>query len=51
MTQPDKIGFYGKGGGDVAKARADARKAGENTEKKFSKVKAYNGTVQPQPKN
>ena len=47
MSANDKIGLYGKGVVDVAKARADARKAGEHAEKNFSKTKRYNCTVQP----
>jgi hypothetical protein len=49
MNTSDKIGLYGKGASDVAKARADAKKAAEHAEKNFSKTKAYNCTVQPQP--
>ena len=51
MTTTDKIGLYGKGAADVAKARADAKKAAEHAEKNFSKSKSYNCTVQPQPKD
>jgi hypothetical protein len=51
MKPSDKIGLYGKGASDVAKARADAKKAAEHSAKTFSKAKAYNGTVQPQPKH
>jgi hypothetical protein len=47
----DKIGLYGKGASDVAKARAEAKKAAEHAAKTFSKTKAYNCTVQPQPRN
>jgi len=50
MTALDKIGLYGKGSADVTKARADAKKAAEHAAKVFSKTKAYNCTVQPQPK-
>lgn len=50
MITLDKIGLYGKGAADVAKARADAKKAAEHTAKNFSKQKTYNCTVQPQPK-
>ena len=49
MTTSDKIGLYGKGAGDASKARADAKKAAEHAAKNFSKTKAYNCTVQPQP--
>ena len=49
MIANDKIGLYGKGLADVAKARADAKKAAENAEKNFSKTKRYNCTVQPKP--
>ena len=45
----EKIGLYGKGASDVAKARADAKKATEHAAKNFSKTKPYNCTVQPQP--
>jgi hypothetical protein len=51
MTPIEKIGLYGKGAIDVAKSRADAKKAAEHAAKNFSKTKAYNGTVQPQPKS
>ena len=34
----------------VAKARADTKKAAEHAAKNFSKTRAYNCTVQPQPK-
>lgn len=47
MTSGDKIGLYGKGAADVAKARADVKKAAEHAEKNFSKTKTYNCTVQP----
>jgi hypothetical protein len=47
MTTGDKLGLYGKGASDVAKARADAKRAAEHAEKNFSKTKAYNCTVQP----
>ena len=50
MTTMDKIGLYGKGVTDVAKAHADAKKAAEHAAKNFSKTRAYNCTVQPQPK-
>jgi hypothetical protein len=50
MTATDKIGLYGKGDSDVAKARADAKKAAEHAAKNFSKSKPFNCTVQPQPK-
>jgi len=49
-TAIDKIGLYGKGAADVAKARADAKKAAQHAATNFSKTKAYNCTVQPQPK-
>jgi len=49
MNAGEKIGLYGKGAADVAKARADAKKAAEHAEKNFSKTKTYNCTVQPQP--
>ena len=45
-----KIGLYGKGAYDVTKAREDAKKAAEHAAKNFSKTKAYNCTIQPQPK-
>jgi hypothetical protein len=51
MTTSEKIGLYGKGAVDIAKTRADAKKAAEHAAKNFSKTKAYNGTVQPQPRN
>lgn len=50
MNATDKLGLYGKGASDVAKARADAKKAGDHAAQNFSKTKAYNCTVQPQPK-
>ena len=50
MSTGDTIGLYGKGAADVAKARADAKKAAEHATKNFSKTKTYNCTVQPQPK-
>jgi hypothetical protein len=49
MTIDDKIGLYGKGAADVAKARADAKKAAQHSARNFSKTKAYNCTVQGQP--
>ena len=45
-----KLGLYGKGAYDVTKARGDAKKALEAAAKQFSKAKAYNCTIQPQPK-
>jgi hypothetical protein len=45
-----KLGLYGKGSYDVTKARADAKKAVEDAAKNFSKTKAYNCTIQPQPR-
>ena len=50
MNANDKIGLYGKGAFDVAKARADAKKAAEHAEKNFSKTKTFKCTIQPQPK-
>jgi hypothetical protein len=50
MNASDKIGLYGKGASDVTKARADVKKATEHAAQNFSKSKAYNCTVQPQPK-
>ena len=47
----EKIGLYGKGTSDVAKAREDVKKAMEHAAKNFSKTKAFNCTVQPQPKS
>jgi hypothetical protein len=49
MTAIEKIGLYGKGAADVAKARADAKKALEHAAKNFSKTKTYNCTIQPRP--
>ena len=49
MNANEKIGLYGKGVSDVAKARADSKKAAEHAEKNFSKTKSYNCTVQPKP--
>ncbi len=49
MTTNDKIGLYGKGTADVAKVRADTKKALEHAAKNFSKTKTYNCTVQPKP--
>ena len=51
MITGEQIGLYGKGAADVAKARADAKKAAEHADKNFSKTKAYNCTVQPKPKS
>ena len=51
MNTGEKIGLYGKGTSDVARARSDVKKASEHAAKNFSKVKTYNCTVQPQPKN
>ena len=50
MTTGEKIGLYGKGAVDVAKARADAKKAAEHAAKNFNKTKAFNCTVQPKLK-
>jgi hypothetical protein len=50
MITPDKLGLYGKGAADVAKVRADAKKALEHAEKNFSKTKTFKCTIQPQPK-
>ena len=50
MLTKDKIGLYGKGSADVAKVRADTKKAAEHAEKNFSKTRPYNSTIQPQPK-
>ena len=49
-TAAEKIGLYGKGASDVAKARADVTKAADHAAKNFSKTKPFNCTVQPQPK-
>jgi len=49
MTTTEKLGLYGKGAADVAKARADVKKAAGHAEKNFSKTKPYNCTVQPRP--
>ena len=49
MSAADKIGLYGKGTTDAAKCRADAKKSLELAAKNFSKVKAYNCSVQPKP--
>jgi len=46
----DKLGLYGTGEADVAKVRADAKKAAVHAEKNFSKSKAYNCIIQPKPK-
>jgi hypothetical protein len=51
MSAADKIGLYGKGVSDVAKARADAKKATEHAAANFSKTKTFNCTVQPKPKS
>jgi hypothetical protein len=45
-----KLGLYGKGSYDVTKARADVKKALEDAAKSLSKTKAYNCTIQPQPR-
>ena len=50
MMNADQIGIYGKGASDVAKARADAKKAAEHAAKNFSKTKPYNSAVQAQPR-
>jgi hypothetical protein len=49
VNATEKIGLYGKGSSDVAKARADLKKAAEHAAKNFSKSKPFNCTVQPQP--
>ena len=51
MSTTDKIGLYGTGNADVAKARADAAKAAEHAAQHFSRTKAFNCTVQPHPKD
>jgi hypothetical protein len=50
MNASDKLGLYGKGASDVTKARVDVKKASEHATQNFSNTKAYNCTVQPQPK-
>ena len=50
MTSGEKLGIYGKGAADVAKARADVKKAAEHAEKNFSKTKTFKCTIQPQSK-
>ena len=50
MKLGEKLGLYGKGTSDVAKARADVKKCAEHVAKNFSKTRTYNGTVQAQPK-
>jgi hypothetical protein len=47
----EKIGLYGKGAADVAKARADAKKCLEHAAKNFSRTKTYNCTIQARPQN
>ena len=49
MNTTEKLGLYGKGASDVAKARADTKKAVDHAAKIFSKTKPYNCVVQPQP--
>ena len=51
MNTQEKIGLYGKGVMDVARARTDAKKAAEHAANNFSRTKSYNCTVQPQPKS
>jgi len=50
MTIGEKLGIYGKGAADVAKARGDVKKAAEHAEKSFSKTKTFKCTIQPQSK-
>ncbi len=50
MTLGEKLGIYGKGAADVAKARAALKKAAEHAEKGFSKTKTFKCTIQPQSK-
>ena len=50
MITPEKIGLYGTGAADVAKARADAKKAAAHAASNFSATKSYKCTVQPKPK-
>lgn len=50
MNTGEKIGLYGKGAADVAKARADVKKATEHAEKTFHKTKPFNCVVQQKPK-
>ena len=50
MSSGEKLGIYGKGAVDVAKARADAKKASEHVDKSFSKAKTFKCTIQPQSK-
>lgn len=50
MSSGEKIGLYGKGAMDVAKAREDAKKATQHAARNFDKSKPYNCTVQAQPK-
>ena len=49
MNAREKIGLYGKGAADVARARADVKKALEHAEKNFSKTKPYQSIVQAPP--
>jgi hypothetical protein len=51
MSAGEKIGLYGKGSADVAKARVDAKKAAEHAARNFNKTKPYNCIVQPKPKS
>ena len=48
MTAAVKVGLYGKGTTDLAKAREGAKKAAEHAAANFSKTKPYNCIVHPQ---
>jgi hypothetical protein len=50
MNSGEKIGLYGKGAVDVAKAREDAKKATQLAGRNFDKTKAYNCILQEPPK-
>lgn len=50
MSATKKIGLYGTGVMDPAKTRDVVKKAAAHCEKNFSKTKAFNATIQSQPK-
>jgi hypothetical protein len=51
MNAGEKFGLYGKGAVDVPKAREAAKKAVEHALRNFDKTKAFNCTIQGQPKS
>jgi hypothetical protein len=49
MSAANKMGLYGTGTMDVAKARESVKKAAAHAAKNFSKTKPFNCVVQPRP--